>query len=218
VLQPNRWYVVEVRVKIDDNFGVLTLRIDMNEEAAFVGDTKPGTETTVDNLIHGDLYNGNSYYDDLIVHDPTGTVNNSWPNGAKVALLRPNADGSMLEWTPTPSGTHYTAVDDDVPSGTDYLQATAEDKVDELGLEDLPAEAMSVKGVILNAWALKGSTISPTRLAMGLNLGGANYYSSDKDLGTSQGYIRHVWNQHPGGGNFTVSEINSAKLLLRSRP
>lgn len=218
VLQPNRWYVVEVYVKIADTNGVLTLRVDMNEEATFVGDTKPGAETTVDNLIHGELYSGNSYYDDLIVHNPTGPVNYSWPKGAKVVLLRPNADGSILEWTPTPSDPHYDTIDETPPSGTDYLQTTEVDKVDELELQDLPAEAMSVKAVILNAWALKGSTVAPTRLAMGLNLGGTHYYSPDKDLGTSQGYIKEVWNQHPAGGNLTVSQINSAKLLLKSRP
>ena len=216
-LQPNRWYVVEVYVKIADSGGVLILRIDMNEEAAYSGDTKPGTETTVDNLLHGELYSGNSWIDDLIVHTPDGQINNSWPSGVKVVLLKPNGDGGTLQWTPNPSGTHYTTVDEVPPSGTDYLQAIEAGRVDELSLEDLPAEALSVKGVILQAWALKGSTVPPTRLALGLKLGGTDYYSADKDLGTSQGYIRELWEQIPGGGNLTVAGINNAGFLLKSR-
>jgi len=219
ILNINTWYVIEVHVKIADSGGVIEVRLDMNDETAFSGDTKPGAETQVDGLRFGNIYTGTgySYIDDLLVHDVSGTVNNSWPNGAKVVLLKPNADGSTLQWTPTPSGSHYATVDEVPPSNTDYLRAAEVDKVDELGLEDLPTEALSVKGVVLQAWALKGSAVSPTQLALGLNLGGVDYYTADKVLGTSQALVRELWNQKPGGGAFSVADVNGAKLLLKSR-
>jgi len=217
ILNINTWYVIEVHVKIADSGGVIEVRLDMNNEASFSGDTKPGAETQVNGLVFGNVVGSDAYVDDLLVHDVSGTVNNSWPNGAKVVLLKPNADGGTLGWTPTPSGSHYTTVDEVPPSGTDYLQATEADKVDQLGLTDLPAEALSVKGVIIQAWAYKGCSLPPTRLALGLNLGGVDYYTADKDLGTSQALVREVWEQKPGGGAFSVADVNGAKLLLKSR-
>jgi hypothetical protein len=216
-LEVNKWYVIEVHVKIADTEGALTLRVDFLEDANFIGDTKPGAEADIDNFLHGNSYNNYSFLDDLIVHDVSGSVNNSWPNGAKVVLLRPDADGSRLQWTPQPSGDHYPTIDEAPPSGSDYLQTSAEDQVDEFSLGDLPAEALSVKAVIPQAWALKGSAISPTRLALGLKLGETDYFSPDLELGTSQGCVPYIFNERPGGGNFSVAEVNAAKLLLKSR-
>jgi len=217
VLDPNTWYVVEVYVKIADAGGVITLRVDMLEDAAFSGDTRPAADADVDNLVHGSLDGTESYFDDLIVHDTTGPVNNSWPNGGKVVLLLPSADGANLQWTPAPGPGHYAAVDETPPSGTDYLRSTTPDMVDELSLGDLPPEALSVKAVLLHAWALKGSIVSPTRLQLGMKLGGSDYYSPDLALGTSQGLIKYLWNEHPGGGAFSVADVNGAQLLLKSR-
>jgi hypothetical protein len=213
----SQWVVVELYVKIADSGGVITLRQDMTEVATFSGDTKPGTETDVDFLIFGNANTTATYFDDLVVHSTSGTANNSWPAGVKALLCLPNADGSLLQWTPTPSGTHYSTVDETPPSGTDYLQTAAVDQVDELNFADLPSEAFSVKAVVAEAWALKGSTSPPTRLAFGLKIGGVDYFSGDKDLPTAQGFVQHIWNENPAGGGFSVSGVNAAQLLLKSR-
>ncbi|MBM4286885.1 MAG: hypothetical protein FJ135_01835 [Deltaproteobacteria bacterium] len=214
----NNWCVVELHVKIADAGGI-TLRQDFIEQAVFTGDTKPGTDTGADVIWIGNAWNsgGYVYIDDFIIHDTTGAVNNSWPRGAKCYLIKPNSDGAVLQWTPTPIGAHYAAVDEVPPSAADYLQTILADKVDELGLEDLPAEALSVKGVVLQAWAFKGSAISPTQVELGLKLGGMDYLGGDLALGTSEGWVGKVWNQHPGGGSFSINDINNAQLLLKSR-
>jgi hypothetical protein len=213
----SQWVVVEVYVKIADSGGVITLRQDMTEVATFSGDTKPGTETDVDFLIFGHASTSYTYFDDIVVHSTSGTANNSWPAGVKAKLCLPDGDGSLLQWTPTPSGTHYSTVDETPPSGTDYLQTAAVDQVDGLNFADLPAEAFSVKAVVAEAWALKGSTSPPTRLAFGLKIGGVDYFSGDKDLPTAQGFVQHIWNENPAGGGFSVSGVNAAQLLLKSR-
>lgn len=211
-----QWVVVEVYVKIADTDGVITLRQDTIQVATYSGDTQPGTDTSVDTLMFGSAANGSLYYDDIVIHDTSGTSNNSWPGGVKCILLLPNGDGSTLQWTPTPSGTHYTTVDDAPPSGTDYLQAGSTGLVDELNFADLPAAAATVRAVVAQAWALKKSTSSPTTLALGLKIGGTNYYSPNKTLGTSQTFVQHIWNDNPAGGSFTVSVVNAAQLALQS--
>jgi len=212
-----QWVVVEVYIKIADSGGVITLRQDMTEVATFSGDTKPGADTDVNYLIFGQANTTYSYFDDIVVHSTSGAANNSWPGGVKALLCLPNGDGSTLQWTPTPSGTHYSTVDEAPPSGTDYLQVGTVDQVDELDFADLPSEAFSLKAVVAEAWALKGSSTPPTRLAFGLKIGGDSYFSGDKDLPTAQGFVQHIWNENPAGGNFSVSGVNAAKLLLKSR-
>jgi hypothetical protein len=216
-IPPSQWVVVEVYVKIADSGGVITLRQDLTEVATFSGDTKPGTDTVVDFLIFGNAHTTTTYFDDIVVHSTSGTANNSWPAGVKALLCLPNGDGSTLQWTPTPSGTHYSTVDEIPPSGTDYLQVATVDQVDELNFADLPSEAFSVKAVVAEAWGLKGSSSPPTRLALGLKIGGDSYFSADKDLPTSQGFVQHIWNGNPAGGGFSVSGVNAAQLLLKSR-
>jgi len=215
-LDPKNWYVIEVRVKIDDTNGVIETRVDMIADASFSGDTKPGSETGVDLIRHGNL-NHHTYVDDIVLNDTSGTENNSWPGGVKCYPLRPNGDGATLEWTPTPGGSHYTTVDDSEPDASDYLQTNAVDKVDELTLEDLPAEAQVVKGVVVHFWGQKGSEAAPSRVALGLKIGGSDYYSSDLDLPTSMQNVTHIFNTNPAGGSWSPDTVNGMNLLIKSR-
>jgi hypothetical protein len=217
-IQQNVWYLIELHFKMADTGGIIELRIDGTLEATFYGDTKPGADAYFDKMRWGATTGTTSFYlDDVVIFDTSGSVNNSWPNGLKVVLLKPNADGSTLQWTPTPSGSHYTTVDETPPSGTDYLQATEADKVDELGLEDLPTEAQSVKAVRLDFWGLKGSIQPPQNLQLGVKIGGSDYLSPDKALPLSQGLVSHTLEQNPAGGNWSVAVVNGMQLLVKSR-
>lgn len=217
-LQVNTWYVVELHFKLDDANGLIELRVDGNPEASFAGDTKPGTEADFDKVRWRSPTSGNDFdVDDIVVFDATGTVNNSWPNGLKVVLLKPNADGSVTDWTPTPVGDHYACVDETPPSGSDYLKAPSADLLEVLGLEDLPAEAQAVKGVRVDFWGLKGSTEDPDRLQLGVRIDSTDYLSGDTDLPLSQGLISNQMEQNPAGGNWSVSVVNAMQLAVKSR-
>jgi len=56
--------------------------------------------------------------------------------------LRPNADGTPLQWNPTPAGTHYTTIDDDpdLPDDADYIEESVVGEEDQVGLDDAPAD------------------------------------------------------------------------------
>lgn len=216
----NTWYVIELHIKIADSGGVLNLRIDTNDEMTFSGDTKPGSENTVDIITFGSNESSNvdhaGYLDDIIIHDTAGSVNNSWPDGARVAYLLPAGDGSSKEWTPSAGSDHYAVIDEIPPSGADYLQATAVDKVSEVTLTSLPGDAQVVKGVIAEAYAFKGSTTEPTTLELGIDVGGGASFSADKTLALTQGIVRNIWEEKPGGGAFSVADINNMNLLFKS--
>jgi len=215
----DRWYLVELHFKLADSGGIAELRIDGNLECTFTGDTKPGSETTFDNLYWISWASGpQCYYDDVVVNDISGPVNNSYPGGVKLALLKPTADGATKEWTPSSGSDHYALVDEVPPSGTDYLRATANDLVDLFGLEDLPPEAQSVKAVALDFHGLKGSTVAPSRITQIVNVGEVDYVQADQDLPLAEGLVRKIMDENPAGGNWTVAVVNGLISGVKSRP
>lgn len=215
----DKWYLVELHFKLADSGGIAELRIDGNLECTFVGDTKPGSETTFDNLYWSSWGSGpQCYYDDVVVNDVSGSINNNYPGGVKLALLKPTADGVTKEWTPSFGSDHYALVDEVPPSASDYLRATAIDLIDLFGLEDLPAEAQSVKAVALDFHGLKASTIAPSRIAQIARVDGLDYVQADQDLPLEEGLVRKILDQNPAGGNWTVAVVNALISGIKSRP
>jgi len=215
----NTWYVLEVHVLIADSGGIVEVRADGNPLISFVGDTKPGADTAIDRIGTycgpGSVY----AYDDFIVNDPSGSVNNSWPGGLKIALRKPIAEGSPQQWTPTPGPTHYTVLDELPPSGADYVKTDVADNVEKVQLSALPAEAQSVRAVQLDYWALKLSTVAPIRLAPMVELDGVDYVQADKDLPLAQGQVKELLNTNPAtGGNWSVAAANALILGAKARP
>ncbi|MDD2903721.1 MAG: hypothetical protein PHU44_14950 [Syntrophales bacterium] len=214
-----KWYVVELHLKLADSGGIVELRLDGNLECTFIGDTKPGSDTTVDNLYWISWGSGPEYFiDDVIVNDLSGSINNSWPGGLKLFLVKPVADAGPKEWTPSSGTDHYALLNELPPSGDDYLRATASDLIDLFDLEDLPAEAQSVKAVALDFFGLKGSTVAPSRIAQIVSLGGIDYVQADQDLPLAQGLVRKFLDTNPAGGNWNVATVNAMLSGIKSRP
>jgi hypothetical protein len=220
VLNAATFYVIELYIKIADS-GQITVRVDLTQDSNFSGDTKPGADTTVGLLEWGGLYNTAAgdyiYVDDIIIHTISGTKNNSWPNGGKVYLLVPTGDGATKQWTPSSGTDHWALIDEIPPVATDNLIAASNALVDILTLPNLPGEAAAVKAVIPETYALKGSAVAPTRLAVGIDINGEGVeYSADKDLTLTQTIVRNLWEERPGGGNFSVADITNMSLYLKS--
>jgi hypothetical protein len=216
VLAANTWYVIEAHIVIGDA-GSITVRSDLTEDSVFIGDTKPGAGTAISYVTWGCCYSAAFYFDDIVIHDTNGDVNNSWPDGAKVYYMVPTGDGATKDWTPSTGTSHYALVDEVPPSATDNLQATGNDKVDILTFPDLPGDAQSVRAVIPQVYAFKGSSTSPTRLALGIDIAGEGVeYSADKDLGLAQGQVQNLLEERPGGGAFSVADISGLSLYLKS--
>ena len=66
-------------------------------------------------------------------------------------IMRPNQDLALLDWSPTPAGTHFSAIDGspDVPDLTDHISTADPSKVDEEGLTDAPEDYVSSNTVNL---------------------------------------------------------------------
>jgi hypothetical protein len=213
---PSQIFVLELHIKIADAGGLIELHIDLIPSFSFNGDTKPGADATIGSLKLCCQYAGYSYWSDLILHDATGLKNNSWPNGAKVLYLPVTGDGATKQWTPSSGADHYALLDECPPDGVDNIQSANPGEVDELTFDPLPAEAQTILAVIPQVYGFKTTAGSPSRLALGLDLGGVQDYSPDLDLPVSSAPLKNVWEQKPGGGDFSPANVNSLKYLLKS--
>ncbi len=212
------YWVFELHLIVHGTTGLIEIRRDMNPVFTFSGNTKPGTDADVDKMEFGNIGINYLYLDDFVLTDPSGPAPlNSWPGGLRIACLTPNSDDGTNQWTPSPAGTHYTTVDELPPSESDYLTATSVDLVERFGLSDLPQTAQVVHAVKVIANARKESANAPDRIAVGLNIGGVDYYSEDLLLLTSIAGAVKQWTGHPAGGSLSVADVNGAKLLLKSR-
>jgi hypothetical protein len=217
VIATNTWYLIELHIVIADS-GSIELRVDLNSEVTYSGDTKPAAISAIGYIrFSAATSTGYCYWDDGIINTTTGTRNNSWPGGAKISYLVPTGDGATKDWTPSAGSDHYALVDEKPPSATDNLIATANGVVDILTFGDLPVEAVSVRAVIPEIYAFKGSSTAPTKLAIGVDINAEGVeYSGDLALALAQGLVRNIWEERPGGGNFSVNDITNMSLYLKS--
>ncbi|MDI6752780.1 MAG: hypothetical protein QME78_00110 [Thermodesulfobacteriota bacterium] len=211
------WTLLELYIKIADSGGVLTLRVNGISDASFTGDTKPGTDTTVDSLFWAGTSNAvYVYIDDIILFDTTGTVNNSWPNNLKVGLLQANGAGNSTQWTPS-AGSNWSCVYAIPPSDVDYVKVNVVDRIDLYTLGDLPAEAKGIHALFLTARASKEGAPNVNNLQLALRTGGANYFSASKALPTVPGMLVNIWEQNPGtAAGWQASEVNALEIGLKS--
>lgn len=122
-LTTNVWHYVEFHFVISDTVGVVQLKVngaldldlsaqDTNVSASniktiSIGITEGGGGVSSSKGASADLY-----FDDFVLNNTTGSVSNSWPNGAGIERLDPNADGSYTQWTSTGGAADSTEVDD----------------------------------------------------------------------------------------------------------
>ncbi len=149
VFDPNAWHIVELFV--DGANGQAILKVDGVTQAARTGGLGSGF-TSFDRFMFGigNLGHGGSasaWFDDIAVNDTSGPTENSWCGPGGVYLLKPNADQSPLEWSPSAGTTHYTLVNEIPVNINDYIYAETPGTADRFGLSDLPPQAREVRAV-----------------------------------------------------------------------
>ena len=76
--------------------------------------------------------------------------------------------------------------------------------------------ALEVKAIQVQAFCLKGAFIDTDRLKLGVRIDNTDYLSDPIDLPVSSLLRKHILNQNPAGGNWTVDAVNNARLALQA--
>lgn len=145
------WYHIGLEVTI----GASTsgkLYINQVQTASWSGiDTRNGGDLSTIGGFHfvrGGANGDGGFLDDLYLMDGSGSRNNAWSGDLVVRTLFPNAAGSSTQWTVSPSGANYAAVDETGGAGVDYVYSNVVGNSDLYGLPDLPTTGVyDVKGV-----------------------------------------------------------------------
>lgn len=215
------WFVIELHLKIHDTTGIATLRLNGAEEITFAGDTKSTDDSEISYFRPnwpGAVFGfGDQFVDDIIFNDLNGSVNNSWPNGLKIALLKPTADGNHKEWTPSTGSDNYALVDELPPVIADFLAAGSNGLRDTYVMEDCPEGMGPIAAVIPSYWGQKSGTPACENLKRLMRIGGSDYAGANLAVPTSFSLIQEVLETSPATSNpFTVSEMNGMEFGQQS--
>ena len=201
--------VIEGRVVLDDTSGIVQIRVHGVLVVDYAGDTMPGAEATLDNIImcgHVTTSNWYTYFDDIIVCDALGAAFNSWPMGIKCHKVdAPAANGNYAQWTPS-AGDNYQCIDESPPSMDDYVEGAAGQK-DSYVFGNAPAGLSGIAGVVTRFWGQGNGNIK--RLC---RYDGADYLSNAFAVPGTFNKVDDVMAEKPGGGGWDEATFNACEF------
>ena len=217
------FYYIEIRLKHHNTLGTLEVRLNGNVEFALTGiDTQASANASSDTLAYGQAPGGGSAYllDDVYICDTvdsgvSGAPNNDFLGDVRVEALMPSGNGatSNFDGSDGNSTDNYLLVDEIPPNGdTDYVESGDIGDKDTYAYPDLASAAGTVKGIqrIVHA---KKTNAGPRKLKFVSRLsGGTEADSLEYVMSTNYLYMRDVAEAKPGGGQWTISDVNGAEF------
>ncbi|MDF2751654.1 MAG: hypothetical protein K0S82_36 [Gaiellaceae bacterium] len=215
----NTWYYVEVKVTIHDSAGVAGLKINGVDQVNLTGqDTQNGGSAQADLITFGGAGTsafGNIDIDDIYMCDGTGSSpTNDYLGDVRVDALDPNGNGNSSQFTGSDGNSvdNYALVDESPPNGdTDYVESATVGNKDTYAYENHPLSAGTVYGVQVNVNARK--TDAGTRKIVSVaRLSGTEVDSAEHSLSSTYQYFRDIRETKPGGGSWSIADINGAEF------
>jgi hypothetical protein len=218
------FHYFELKVTIDDTVGAAELRVD---GVTVVGplinqDTRNAGNPNVDTFAFADLEAGGGaqsrHLDDVYLCDTTGSTCNDFLGDIVVQTILPNGNGnsSQLLGSDGNSTDNYLLVDETVQPNddTDYVESGTVGEKDTYGYGDLTALSGVVHAVVSYAWAKK--TTSGLRQICTV----ARHGSTEEDgvtstLSTNYGLISDIRQTKPGGGAWSIADVNAAQFGVK---
>jgi hypothetical protein len=219
VFSANIWYYVEFKVTISDAAGVAVARInavtDINLSSE---DTKNTANATADAV----ALNGGAIgsltriiYDDVYMLDGTGSSPyNDFLGDVRVQSLFPGGNGnsSVLVGSDGNSIDNYLLVDEASPNGdTDYVESSTVGDKDTYAFGNLTPAAGTVYAVQLLPYARK-TDAGVRSIKTVARHSATEEDSADLTLSTSYQYFEDIRTTKPGGGTWSISDVNGAEF------
>ena len=197
VLRAGIWYVLQGHVTIDDS-GAYEVKVNNVTDIDYSGDTQA---TAVAGARSFRIQAGNSsegapsiYIDDIAVNNADGSYQNTWIGLGGIYLLKPDAEGTTQDWTPSAGTVHWSTVDDTPANTTDWVQSDVSGSEYELfNIESAPEYVTSIDTV---------NVIYQVAVVE----------SGDQAI---EDVVRQGTVNYPGGGTVTVVSIAPAWVLYQ---
>ena len=199
------WQCLEVHYKISDTVGTLTIRIDGVQVFTFSGDTKPGSDSTVDNIRFENSSGGSPafYADDFALDDA------DWCGLGYYVGLTADGAGDSTQWTPT-GGANYANVE--IPANDSTYNSGTTGQTDNYALTNPSIGTSSILRVIPFA---RANNPAGGTLNVGLRTYATNY-GTTVTTPTSLTWLPGAeYTTHPNSGNaWGASELDSLEFYL----
>lgn len=221
-LNLNDWYYIEFKITFHGSTGSFEVKLgvggaepstvmsDTNVNTTATGGTRP-YELRLGGRTTGAL--GTQYtYDDWVVMDDAGSVNNDFLGDVQIIKIRPNAVGDQTDLDTSSAVDNYTLVNEDTEDGdTSYVETNTVNAFDLYHYENI-----LLAGDIFAAVpkpVLKKDP-SGTRSFRTLCKSNGTTENGAEQFPSSGSYVRrqHVYEQDPDGPmTWTVAAINAAQ-------
>jgi hypothetical protein len=130
-----------------------------------------------------------------------------------ILTLRPNSD-VFKGWTSSPSGANYACVDEDPANDTDLIWTASRGGIARFGLPNHAAESGTINSVTIYARAKRTGS---TRMALGVVMGGTDYFAADITPTTSFILYNKVWTTNPRTGTtWTWENIDTLVIAIKN--
>ena len=185
-------YKIQIHIKIDDSVGKFKVVQAGVTEIDFIGDTKPGADTTINSFIVGAVAGEPNFIMDNIIVDNSVML----PAISHIQALFPSGAGNSTGWTPS-TGANYECVDERPPSDADYVSINANDVVDTYACGNMAGSIGSVKCVQVQSRTESDGAPTPTNLKLVVRSGATDYLSGDKSVPAAPAGLSHIWETDP---------------------
>lgn len=226
VLVSEHFHFIEVEARLSDSTSDLHVYVDGVERTlspAGPYDTKnAGTKTVFDfvKLVQG-AHNPPSgrIIGEVYILNEQGSVNNSPLGDVRIEVLRPNGNGnsSQLLGSDGNSTDNYLLVDEATHNDADYVGSATDNQKDTYAYSNLSATAGDVAAVQVVTRALKSD--SGAKSIANISRSGANETdAADRGLSQSATPYGDIYETKPGGGAWTISDVNAMEAGVKVRP
>jgi hypothetical protein len=218
----SQWYFVEMKVTIDNSAGVAIVRVNgavvINLSAI---DTTQSANAYADTVRLGSSGDGNvntALVDDISICDgQTGAgsnPNNDFLGDVRVDYQPADGNGNLSQWLGSDGNStdNYLLVDDATPDDdSTYVESSTVGQIDTYTAANVTPSAGTVFGIqpILRA---RKTTAGARSIASAVRLSGTETYSANRALGTSYEYLLDIRETDPGGGDWSISDLNSLEV------
>jgi hypothetical protein len=218
VLSPAVFYFIELKATIADAGDTAVVRINGVEDINFTGDTKATANATANQI---QLWNEGfvgQYYDDLYVCDGTGGApTDTFLGDVRVQAIFPSGNGnsSQLVGQDADSTDNYLNVDETAQDGdTTYVESSTVGNKDTYAFGNLTPTTGTVYGVQVLPFAKK--TDAGTRSIVSVaRLSATEVDSAAKALSTDYAYLPDIREAKPGGGTWSITNVNDAEFGIK---
>lgn len=199
------WQCLEVHYKISDTVGVLAIRLDGTQVFSFSGDTKPGSDSTIDNIRLENSSGGSpAFYADDFALDTS-----DWCGLGYYIGLTANGAGDSTQWTPT-GGANYANVE--IPANDSTYNSGTTGQTDNYALTNPSIGTSSILRVIPFA---RANNPAGGTLNIGLRTYATNYGTAVTTPTTLTWLPGAEYTTNPNSGNaWGASELDSLEFYL----